>query len=206
MHSSRLIPDDRKLIQIADSAFADAARRSGEWLVCRPGCTQCCVGVFAINQLDALRLQQGLRELENNDPARAERVKQRTRSSTSRLSKDFPGDSTTGMLDESGEGKLRFAEFGNDEPCPILDPLTGTCDLYESRPMTCRVFGPPVRSEEGLGACELCYHGATDEEIIACEIRPDPDDLESVLVEELESTTGQKGHTIVAYALALHPE
>ena len=38
---------------------------------------------------------------------------------------------------------------------------TGHCELYESRPMTCRVFGPPVRSEDGLGVCELCFHGAT---------------------------------------------
>ncbi len=42
--------------------------------------------------------------------------------------------------------------------------------------MTCRVFGPPVRSEDGLGVCELCYHGASDEEIAACEMKPDPDD------------------------------
>src|SRR5215467_10641663 len=50
---------DRKLIQIVDAALADTARRSGDWLVCRPGCTQCCLGAFAINQLDALRLQRG---------------------------------------------------------------------------------------------------------------------------------------------------
>jgi Fe-S-cluster containining protein len=204
MPCSALIPQDRKLIQIADAAFADAARRSGEWLVCRPGCTQCCVGVFAINQLDALRLQQGLMELEIKDPTRAEGIKRRTRDSLARLSKDFPGDPESGMLDEGAEATQRFAEFANDEPCPVLDPLTGTCDLYESRPMTCRVFGPPVRSEEGLGACELCYHGATDEEIIACEIRPDPEDVESALVDELKRTTGKKGQTIVAYALATH--
>ena len=52
--------------------------------------------------------------------------------------------------------------------------------------MTCRVFGPPVRSDEGLGVCELCYHGATAEEIAACEMVPDPEGLEAVLVEEVE--------------------
>jgi hypothetical protein len=39
---------DRGLVQIVDSAMAEAARRSGDWLVCRPGCTQCCIGPFAI--------------------------------------------------------------------------------------------------------------------------------------------------------------
>jgi Fe-S-cluster containining protein len=81
-------------------------------------------------------------------------------------------------------GGRTFSDFANDEPCPALDPVTGNCELYESRPMTCRVFGPPVRSEDGLGVCELCFHGATNEEIAACEMKPDPDDLESGLLEE----------------------
>ena len=38
--------------------------------------------------------------------------------------------------------------------------------------MTCRVFGPPVRSEDGLGVCELCFQGASDKEIAACEMKP----------------------------------
>jgi hypothetical protein len=64
---------DEALIQIVDSALADATRRSGEWLVCRQGCTQCCIGVFPINQLDALRLRRGLEDLAVSSPARAER-------------------------------------------------------------------------------------------------------------------------------------
>ena len=80
--------------------------------------------------------------------------------------------------------EARFDSFANDEPCAALDPLTGLCDLYSSRPVTCRVFGPPVRSEQGLGICELCYHGATPEEIAACEMPVDPDGLEAALIEE----------------------
>jgi hypothetical protein len=68
--------------------------------------------------------------------------------------------------------------------------------------MTCRTFGPPVRSEEGLGVCELCYHGASDEEIASCEMVPDPDNLESALLQQLGRTPGVHGDTIVAFALA----
>ncbi len=75
------------------------------------------------------------------------------------------------------------------------------CDLYSSRPMTCRVFGPPIRSEGGLGVCELCFHGATDDEIVACEMPVDPAGLEPVLLEELEKTTGARGETIIAFCL-----
>ena len=121
--------------------------------------------------------------------------------SVARLKQDFPGDTASGILDESDEAFERFEEFGNDEPCPALNPVTGGCDVYPWRPMTCRVFGPPVRSEGGLGVCELCYHGASEEEIAACEMKVDPDGLESKLVEEVEQS-GRRGQTIVAFVLA----
>jgi Fe-S-cluster containining protein len=193
---------DRRLIQIVDSALANAARRGGDWLVCRPGCTQCCIGVFSINQLDAERLRRGLASLAKSQPERAEKVRLRARESVARLTPEFPGDAISGVLDESEGAALRFADFANDEPCPALDPLTGNCELYESRPMTCRVFGPPVRSEDGLGVCELCFHGASEKEIAACEMKPDPDDLEWRLLKELEENTGARGNTIIAFCLA----
>jgi len=193
---------DQGLIQIVDSALAEAVRRSGEWLICRPGCTQCCIGAFPINQLDALRLRRGLADLELSGPERAEAVRRRARESVARLSGDFPGDPVSGILDEGDDAADRFSDFANDEPCPALDPETGNCELYESRPMTCRAFGPPVRSEDGLGVCELCYHGASDEEIAACEMEPDPDDLESALLKTVEDSAGTRGNTIIAFCLA----
>jgi Fe-S-cluster containining protein len=199
---SKVLAKDQALIQIVDSALAEATRRSGEWLVCRPGCTQCCVGVFPINQLDAFRLQRGLADLEMRAPERAQGVRERAREAAVRLGPDFPGDPVRGLLDEGDDAAERFADFANDEPCPALDPETGNCELYESRPMTCRTFGPPVRSEDGLGVCELCYHGATDEEIAACEMKPDPDDLESDLLRKVEDGTGKHGETIIAFCLA----
>jgi Fe-S-cluster containining protein len=210
-------PDrDQNLVQILDAALADATRRSGHFLVCRPGCTQCCIGVFAINQLDASRLQEGLANLTQADPARAARVRQRAQASIVKISPDFPGDLATGLLCESKRAQRKFEDFANDEPCPALDPTIGTCDLYAHRPMTCRVFGPPVRTgvpsenqggngrsveESGLGICELCFHGATDAQIAACEMQVDPDGLEPALLGEVESVSGLKGRTIVAFAL-----
>ncbi|HSY71045.1 MAG TPA: YkgJ family cysteine cluster protein [Alloacidobacterium sp.] len=184
-----------------DAALADAARRSGSWLVCHPGCTQCCVGAFAISQLDVERLRSGFQTLEQSDPERAARVLERVQLSIARIAADFPGDTQTGILDDSPEAEDRFAEFANDEPCPVLDPETGMCDLYAARPMTCRVFGPPVRSEEGLGVCELCYHGASEEEIAACEMYLGTEGLEEELTSQVETASQRHGSTIVAFAL-----
>jgi Fe-S-cluster containining protein len=198
----RLPRKDRQLVQIVDAALADVARRSGEWLACRVGCTQCCVGVFAISQLDALRLRHGLAELEHRHPERARALRKRVSESVNRLAKSFPGNLKTGILSDDEASLERFEEFGNDEVCPVLSPETGECELYSSRPMTCRVFGPPIRSEGGLGVCELCYQGATSEQIAACELVTGTDDLEAELTEEAEEKLRRRGVTTVAFCLA----
>ena len=197
----RLPAGDQKLVQIVDAALADATRRSGSWLACRLGCTQCCIGVFAISQLDAARLRHGLDQLEHKDSKRALRIRERAREAAERLSPAFPGNPATGVLSDDEDSESQFEDFANDEPCPVLDPASGMCELYEFRPVTCRAFGPPVRSEESLGVCELCFHGASDEQIAACEMEVDPDDLESELLNELEDATDVRGRTIIAFAL-----
>jgi Fe-S-cluster containining protein len=144
-----------------------------------------------------------LEELEPSDPVRAERVRSRAREFWRRFSSSFPGDPRTGILGEDEQSETGFADFANDEPCPALDPQTGLCDLYSARPMTCRTFGPPVRvgPDGALGVCELCYHGASDEEIAACEMKPDPENLEQKLIEQAEKASGVRGQTIVAFCL-----
>jgi Fe-S-cluster containining protein len=195
---------DQKLIQIVDAALAETTRKSGEWLVCRKGCTQCCFGPFAISQLDAVRLQKGLKDLTSSDPERAARIRERAQQAVKQLSPTFPGDVETGILGEDEDAEAAFAKFADEEPCPALDPATGACDLYKARPMTCRTFGPPVRSgaEDALAVCELCYHGATDQQIADCEMTPDPDNLEEKLIAQTEKLTGKRGNTIVAFCLA----
>lgn len=197
---------DAQLVQIMDAALAAATRRAGHWLACRPGCTQCCHGAFAINALDAERLRTGMATLRRTDPAMAQAIEIRARRWLSEHLPSFPGDPATGLLGTSDEDRVRFDDFANDAPCPALNPATGLCDVYPWRPLTCRVFGPPVRMEQSdfpdteqgdaLGCCELCFVGATETEIATCEM-PVPHDLENALLREL----GPSGETVVAFAL-----
>lgn len=192
----------QSLVQIVDIAVADAYRRSGPHLVCHPGCSQCCIGVFPIAHEDAARLREGLEALTETDPEKATRIRARVTDSLARLDPWFPGDAATGILNEDYEAATLFEEFANDEPCPVLDLETGTCDLYDSRPILCRTFGPPMRTEEGnLATCELCYITATTEEIAACELDPTFPAQEEASNEAYNSAHGLHGQTLVAYAL-----
>jgi Fe-S-cluster containining protein len=195
------------LIQIVDAAVADAYRRGGAHLVCRPGCSQCCIGVFPISHEDAARLREGLASLVQTDPERAARIHTRVNESVTRLDPYFPGDRTTGILDQDYESSPFFADesedaLGDNEPCPILDPATGTCDLYGHRPILCRTFGPPMRTaENNLATCELCFIHASTEEIAACELDPAIPAQEEASIEAFNHGHNLHGQTLIAYAL-----
>jgi len=203
-----ILTADVLLRKQTDSAFADSARRGGEHLVCHAGCTACCHGAFAISPLDALRLRWGMEELSAKDTERAAAVKARAARYRDQYAGSFPGNATTGLLDP--ERAEEFAAFANDAACPALDPRSGLCDLYDARPMTCRVFGPPVRQgtddgEEGFAVCELCFTEASAEEIAAAEMHPPFDDEAELQETLLQATEGGKpeagGETIVAWCL-----
>jgi Fe-S-cluster containining protein len=189
-----------ELFPIIDAALASAAARSGAHLSCRPGCHQCCIGVFAITPLDAASLREGLAAA---PPDVVNRIRARALASRERLlAQGFPGDPETGILFTEPHHEETFEEFANDEPCPVLDPTTGTCDLYAWRPVQCRTFGPPIRDEDGhLTVCELCFTEAPPEEVARCEMDQSWRPLEDKLSEQAESNPANAGPTLIAFAL-----
>src|ERR1035441_205149 len=192
---------DSFLVQIMDSALADAAARAGERLVCKLGCTQCCHGAFVLSPLDVLRLRTGMEKLRETEPELAAEIAHRAGMWVVEHGAEFPGNVETGLLGNTPEERERFEGFASAAACPALDPATGRCDVYAWRPMTCRVFGPPIRMDAGggklaLGHCELCFAGASEAEVARCEM-PVPHELEAELLDEI----GVKGETVVAFAL-----
>ncbi|HEY4356829.1 MAG TPA: YkgJ family cysteine cluster protein [Acidobacteriaceae bacterium] len=193
---------DTELVQIVDHALADAAARAvkddgSSWLACRPGCTPCCHGVFRISMLDAERLRAALLDLEREDKPRADAIRARASHLVEQLKTAFPGNAATGLLDEEDERWEEFADLPDaDASCPVLDPATGRCELYTGRPLTCRIFGPPVKNEFGIGICELCYVGASESEVLHGEMHLTHHPLEEELNTELPP-----GETVIAWAL-----
>ena len=67
---------DQRLLALVDVVTGQAAVASGDQLVCHAGCSPCCFGPFAITQLDAWRLREGVSELAARDQKRAAAVQQ----------------------------------------------------------------------------------------------------------------------------------
>jgi Fe-S-cluster containining protein len=195
--------DDRRLLAVVDAAGAEAARRAGAHLVCRAGCTECCIGPFPVTALDAARLDAGLSELAAADPARAARIRERATAAAAALAEGFPGDARRGILGEDEAAREAFFTRYAAMPCPVLDPDTGFCELYAHRPISCRTFGPPMRIEdENLPPCRLCFGEAAPEEIEACRVPLECHSLEAPLTARAEASAGRAGETLIALALA----
>jgi len=192
-------PEDAVLLRVLDERLGEAARRAGDRLACRPGCTSCCVGPFPITPLDAARLGDGLRALRGADPDRAARVEARARFTAEAFREGFPGDADAGVLADDDDEEEAFLARHGAVPCPALDPDAGTCDLYAHRPVSCRTYGPPVRlGGQDLPPCRLCFVDASDEDVARCRVEPDPDGIEDVVLERLGR--GDRS-TLVAFAL-----
>jgi Fe-S-cluster containining protein len=173
---------DAELIQLVDAAMAEAHRRSASWIACRRGCFHCCLGPFEITAVDAWRLREGWRRLE---PGLAGRIADRAAEARAVLG-SFP--------------HFRDEDFPN-LPCPVLDLETGACELYEHRPIACRLHGPAVRVDDvDLRHCRLNYVGAAADEVEACRVTVDPAGAEDRAVAEFEAGGGGAGRTYIAFA------
>jgi Fe-S-cluster containining protein len=194
--------EDARLLAAVDAACALSHARAAGRLDYGRGCPACCQGPFPINRLDVLRLQRGLAELSRTDPGRAHAIADAAAEAVSAVASEYPGDAATGVLMEDETAREPFFTRFGARPCPALDLRSGRCQLYEWRPITCRTFGPPVHlGGRDLEACELCFRGTAEDER-ACRVEPDAEGREDAILDRLEAEEGDRGETIVAYALA----
>jgi len=195
-----LTAGDAELVRRIDRRVARAGARAGSCLTCHVGCTGCCIGPFPITGLDARRLRAGLEQLRRYRPWDADGVIARADSQWAEMRRGFPGDADTGALGEDEVGRARLAERFARLPCPALEPDSGRCQLYEARPVTCRLFGLPVRVGEIVEApCELNFTTADRRTVEAAVVDADPEAFEARLLALL----GDPPETVVAAALAV---
>ena len=188
---------ERRVLDAARDAFAEAQRRAPGLILCRAGCDSCCrKRPFSITQADAARLRAGMRQLES---ASAIAIRERAAEYAARIERDFPGEWNTGALTDNTEWRDWF--YGRHEglACPALSPETGACLIHEHRPVCCRLYGPLIQiGEEVSGPCPLNYEGLTADEIQRRAVRID--------MPELASPGEGEPETMIVFALLANGE
>ena len=141
--------------------MAEAVRRGGAWIACRPGCCECCIGPFSISQSDAARLREGMARL---DSAIAQRARDRARNYIAAIH----------SYDEDG-----LPEGMDDVACPALDPVTRNLQPLRRSPHHLPHLRPRRQNQRWrVATCDLCFKGASEEQIAACAVEIDRDSLE----------------------------
>ncbi|MEZ5400457.1 MAG: YkgJ family cysteine cluster protein [Bryobacteraceae bacterium] len=185
--------DEARLLLVLEDAAEEARRRAPGAIACAAGCGECCHRMFAITEADAARLRRGLESMERTDPARAAGIRERARAAWDRVKADFPGDAETGILKSNEEWRDWFWARTQGVPCPVQDPESQACSMYEHRTAACRLYGPLIRvGEEWSGPCPKCYAGFERAEMEAAAPAIDVDEW------------GEEGpETTIAAAIAL---
>ena len=139
------------IIAEADAAFQAVRSQSGDKVRCKETCSDCCHALFDLTLIEALYLNHhfnktysGLvrsRILERADEA--DRAAYRLKRDLFKASRD--GASTQDILLQAAQAKVR---------CPLLNE-DNLCDLYEFRPVTCRIYGVPTAIG---GQAHSCRH------------------------------------------------
>jgi Fe-S-cluster containining protein len=135
----QILVEYRQLLGRIDDWFAGCVARSGEQIACRQGCCGCCRGLFEISLLDAALLQTGFAELAA--PVK-EQVLTGARSRVAVLQQRWPEFQPPYILNHLPDDGWQNMPEDDLTPCPLLGK-DGSCLVYESRPMTCRLHGLP---------------------------------------------------------------
>ena len=198
---SSLVADDRCLVALVDAASAEATAKAGAPVVCGSGCAPCCFGPFSITPLDAWRLRRGLDALASTAADTAHGIVERARATAAAQTSAFAPEQA-GQLRSEEEERRHYKAFAN-VPCPALCPDSGTCLIYEWRPLACRTHGPPLRrSGYDFPPCPLCFKKADPALVDEMRLCLDVDDVETPLVERVAAEEDNDARTTVTFALA----
>lgn len=127
----------------ADASFARVVELHPRAVACRPGCDDCCHALFDLSPMESISLALAFLDL----PRQSRREVLRR------------GQKAAEIFDQSLKqafsltGTQRLAALSQARvPCPLLQE--GRCLLYETRPLTCRLYGIPVNVE---GQARICH-------------------------------------------------
>jgi Fe-S-cluster containining protein len=134
-------------------AVAEAVRQHHpEQVACKKRCTDCCHAVFDLSLVEAMYLNQKFNQafsgaersslLDRADES--ERLMYKAKRKAYKAVTEEGRDETE-VLEELGKLRIR---------CPLLNE-DGLCELYEFRPVTCRLYGLPLNVGGRAVSCGL---------------------------------------------------
>lgn len=120
--------------------FQNVAAQHESCMGCKPGCSDCCNALFDLSLVEAMYINESFRKKFDYGPERSailERASAIDRQ-LARLKRGFFQKEKAGQA----PGEILASASGARVPCPLLE--NNACLMYESRPITCRLYGIPT--------------------------------------------------------------
>jgi Fe-S-cluster containining protein len=144
MHSeidySPIFKKYEKIVDLVDSAFEQVKKQNGDLVRCESGCSDCCHALFDLTLVEAIYINHRFLELFKDQ--KREEIIERANSADRKI---YKIKRQAYKEIEKGENEIKIlADIGAERVrCPLLDK-EDRCELYQYRPVTCRVYGIPT--------------------------------------------------------------
>ena len=128
------------IVAMADIAFNKVKDGHPECVKCKINCSDCCYALFDLTLIEALYINQKTREnFDGNKRGKLEEKSNIADRAVFKLKKKAYNELKSGTSEDEIIKELATKRIR----CPLLNE-EDCCDLYEFRPITCRLYGIPV--------------------------------------------------------------
>lgn len=128
------------LVDMVEGVFKKVKQEHGEQVKCKTGCSDCCWALFDLTLIEAAYISTKFRELFKD--ADFEGIKEKANRADRKIYK-VKRDAHKSLQEGKNEVEI-LAKVGAERVrCPLLS-LMDRCDMYEFRPITCRLYGIPT--------------------------------------------------------------
>lgn len=134
----------------ADALFRHISSNYASCVTCHPGCSDCCHALFDLSLIEAMYLNAAFQKAFPPGRERSKILEKASvadrnlaRAKRALYEAEKKGESAEKIMEKAAA--LRMA-------CPLLDE-NNHCQLYEHRPITCRLYGVPLAIGEHSHVC-----------------------------------------------------
>lgn len=142
------------LVKLVDEAFEKVRSQHGDCVKCTSGCSDCCFAIFDLTFIEALYINHHFNKKYIGGTQRHEMFERANRADRKlyKLKKKAHEQSAEGIDEITIIGDMSLERVR----CPLLN-LDDKCDLYDHRPIACRVYGIPTSA---TGVSHTCGKSA----------------------------------------------
>ncbi|THB80486.1 MAG: YkgJ family cysteine cluster protein [Desulfobacteraceae bacterium] len=139
----------RAVVSLIDGIFEKVKKEYPKEVFCREKCSDCCYAIFDLTIIEAIHLNHQF-NLKFSGTEKYELIQQASKAdrALNKLKRDAYKEIKSGKNEMEILAKMAQERVR----CPLLGP-DNLCIMYESRPITCRIYGIPTSS---AGMTHIC--------------------------------------------------